>query len=68
MITVPWYHYDPTLWPDVEDPALEHPMSPRMVQIMETYRRLHKETGKIQPLLKPARYAFDSNSSNIVLE
>ncbi|KIW06099.1 uncharacterized protein PV09_03268 [Verruconis gallopava] len=53
---LPWFHYDPTLWPDVEDPALEHPMSPRMVQIVETYRRLHKETGQPQPLLKPASF------------
>jgi hypothetical protein len=30
-------------------------MTPRMVQIMQTYEQLAKETGKQQPLLKPAR-------------
>lgn len=31
-------------------------MSPRLVQILETYKRLYKETGKEQPFLKNARY------------
>lgn len=30
-------------------------MSARIVQILETYKRLYKETGKQQPLLKNAR-------------
>lgn len=48
-------HDDLSLWPDVEDPATQHPMSARVFQILETYRRLYKETGKEQPLLKNAR-------------
>lgn len=48
-------HDDLKLWPDVEDPATQHPMSARIVQILETYKRLYKETGKDQPLLKNAR-------------
>ncbi|KAL7815518.1 aldolase [Trichoderma gracile] len=49
-------HDDPSLWPDVEDPATQHPMSARIFQILETYRRLYKETGKEQPLLKNASF------------
>lgn len=30
-------------------------MSARIVQIIETYKRLYKETGKEQPLVKNAR-------------
>lgn len=30
-------------------------MSARIVQILETYKMLYKETGKDQPLLKNAR-------------
>ena len=49
-------HDEPdTLWPNVKDPATQHPMSARIVQILETYKRLYKETGKEQPLLKNAR-------------
>ncbi|KAF9774143.1 hypothetical protein IL306_007893 [Fusarium sp. DS 682] len=55
-LIVPWYHADNEQWPDVEDPALEHPMSPRIIQIQEVYKRLREETGKIQPLLKPASF------------
>jgi transaldolase len=51
-------HDDPKLWPDVEDPATQHTMSARTMQILETYARLYKETGKDQPLLKQARYAY----------
>ncbi|KAL5383664.1 hypothetical protein DPSP01_005769 [Paraphaeosphaeria sporulosa] len=47
-------HSDTSLWPDVEDPATLHPNSARIWQILETYRRLYKETGKEQPLLKNA--------------
>ncbi|KAH8167456.1 hypothetical protein CIB48_g794 [Xylaria polymorpha] len=49
-------HTDLTLWPDVKDPAKEHPNSPRMIQIIETYKRLYKETGKEQPLVKLASF------------
>ncbi|TDZ15292.1 Transaldolase [Colletotrichum orbiculare MAFF 240422] len=50
-------HDEPdTLWPDVEDPATQHPMSARIVQIIETYKRLYKETGKEQPLVKNASF------------
>lgn len=30
-------------------------MSARIMQIIETYKRLYKETGKEQPLVKNAR-------------
>ncbi|GAW13049.1 hypothetical protein ANO14919_024270 [Xylariales sp. No.14919] len=49
-------HSDLSLWPDVQDPAREHPNSPRMIQIIETYKRLHKETGKEQPFVKLASF------------
>lgn len=42
------------LFPDVKDPAVEHPMSPRMVQIREAYRKLEQNTRKPQPLIKGA--------------
>ncbi|KXS93913.1 hypothetical protein AC578_1860 [Pseudocercospora eumusae] len=49
-------HDDLKLWPNVEDPAREHPMSARTLQILETYAQLHKQTGKEQPLLKQASF------------
>lgn len=49
-------HDDLSLWPNVEDPATQHTMSARIVQMLEAYRRLYKETGKQQPLIKNARY------------
>ncbi|KAG9603132.1 aldolase, partial [Aureobasidium melanogenum] len=49
-------HDDLELWPDVEDPATQHTMSARTLQILETYARLYKETGKEQPLLKQASF------------
>jgi transaldolase len=49
-------HDEQELWPKSNDPALLHPMSPRLVQILETYKRLYKETGQEQPFLKNARY------------
>lgn len=54
-------HDEQALWPKSEDPALLHPMSPRLVQILKTYKRLYKETGKEQPLLKNARYGHQKN-------
>ncbi|KAL4978736.1 hypothetical protein BDW66DRAFT_148945 [Aspergillus desertorum] len=47
---------DPNLWPDVHDPATQHPMSARIVQMLETYRRQYSETGKQQPLIKNANF------------
>lgn len=35
-------------------------MSPRLVQILQVYDRLHTKTGTKQPLLKPARYVRTS--------
>ncbi|KAG9496081.1 hypothetical protein J7337_012657 [Fusarium musae] len=52
----PWYHTDRGQWPNAEDPALDHPMSHRIVQIQHIYQRLRQETGKTQPLLKPASF------------
>ncbi|KAG5758374.1 hypothetical protein H9Q72_013494 [Fusarium xylarioides] len=52
----PWYHTDREQWPNVEDPALDHPMSPRIVRTQQIYKRLQEETGKTQPLLKPASF------------
>ncbi|KAJ4025055.1 hypothetical protein NW752_002516 [Fusarium irregulare] len=52
----PWFHADRKQWPDAEDPALEHPMSPRIVQVQQVYKSLREETGHVQPLLKPASF------------
>ncbi|KAK7748163.1 hypothetical protein SLS53_001418 [Cytospora paraplurivora] len=49
-------HDDLSLWPDVEDPATQHPNSARVVQMLDTYRRLYKETGKPQPKMKLASF------------
>ncbi|WVQ78620.1 hypothetical protein IAT38_000706 [Cryptococcus sp. DSM 104549] len=49
-------HVEYPLWPDVEDPATQHPMSYRMRHIRDTYDRLAKETGKVQPLIKSASF------------
>ncbi|CAO2648165.1 Nn.00g090870.m01.CDS01 [Neocucurbitaria sp. VM-36] len=49
-------HDDLSLWPDVKDPATQHTNAPRVWQILETYRRLYRETGKEQPLLKNASF------------
>ncbi|KAL4994192.1 hypothetical protein BDV10DRAFT_198985 [Aspergillus recurvatus] len=37
-------------------PYFDAPMSARIVQILETYRRLYRETGKQQPLIKNANF------------
>jgi transaldolase len=47
-------HVQVELWPDVEDPATQHPMANRMIHIRDTYKKLAKETGKTQPLIKAA--------------
>ncbi|KAJ7483234.1 hypothetical protein FB451DRAFT_1233825 [Mycena latifolia] len=31
-------------------------MSRRMIQVLETYKRLYKETGKLQPMIKFASF------------
>ncbi|KAJ6631155.1 hypothetical protein B0H10DRAFT_2159954 [Mycena sp. CBHHK59/15] len=49
-------HADLKLWPNVQDPATEHPMSHRMMQMLETYKRMYKETGKPQPMIKSASF------------
>ncbi|KAJ7497726.1 hypothetical protein FB451DRAFT_1121453 [Mycena latifolia] len=49
-------HAEEKLWPKSEDPATQHPMSHRMMQILETYKRLYKETGKPQPMIKSASF------------
>ncbi|KAL2204355.1 aldolase [Sarocladium strictum] len=49
-------HDDLSLWPDVEDPATQHPNSARVFNIIETYKRLYKETGREQPLVKNASF------------
>lgn len=54
-------HVEMELWPDVEDPASQHPMANRMIHIRQTLDRLAKETGKAQPHIKAASYvAFTS--------
>lgn len=45
-------HDDLNLWPDVEDPATQHAMCARIVQILEAFKRLHKKTVKDYPMLK----------------
>ncbi|KAJ6443570.1 transaldolase [Purpureocillium lavendulum] len=49
-------HDDRSKWPNVDDPATEHPMSPRVFQMLQVYRKLFKETGRDQPLMKNASY------------
>ncbi|KAL4910276.1 hypothetical protein BDW74DRAFT_186360 [Aspergillus multicolor] len=49
-------NFNLSLWPNVEDPATQHTMSARLVQMLETYRKLYKETGKTQPLIKNANF------------
>ncbi|ORY28301.1 putative transaldolase [Naematelia encephala] len=46
-------HVEPELWPDVEDPATQHPMSARMIHIRDTYAKFKAE-GKHVPLNKAA--------------
>ncbi|EJT98552.1 aldolase [Dacryopinax primogenitus] len=49
-------HFDKSLWPDVADPAKDHPMSARIVHIVQTYTKLAKETGERMPLVKLASF------------
>lgn len=50
------YYNGRVLTAPLADPAAEHPMSPRLVQILDIYKRLYLQTGKEQPLMKLARY------------
>ncbi|KZT56552.1 aldolase [Calocera cornea HHB12733] len=49
-------HFDKSLWPDVEDPAKEHPMSARVVHIVTTLHKLAQETGERMPEVKLASF------------
>ncbi|KAL7943960.1 hypothetical protein V8C42DRAFT_327306 [Trichoderma barbatum] len=44
-------HLDASLRLTLEDPALEHPMSPRVVHILEAFAKEYRETGKEQPIM-----------------
>ncbi|EHK18566.1 uncharacterized protein TRIVIDRAFT_158488 [Trichoderma virens Gv29-8] len=44
-------HLDPSLRLTLEDPALEHPMSPRVIHILEAFAKEYRETGKEQPIM-----------------
>ncbi|KAH8896622.1 putative transaldolase [Thozetella sp. PMI_491] len=50
-------HTDAAIWPDVADPANEHPMSARHLLIRRAYGILKERTGKEQPQMKTASYA-----------
>ncbi|EXM18848.1 hypothetical protein V3481_016380 [Fusarium oxysporum f. sp. vasinfectum] len=49
-------HMNPSLWPDVQDPSLEHPFSHRIAQMVQAYKTLFAATGKEQPLIKNAGF------------
>ncbi|RKL01599.1 hypothetical protein BFJ68_g12248 [Fusarium oxysporum] len=49
-------HLNPALWPHVQDPALEHPFSHRIAQMVQAYKTLFAATGKEQPLIKNAGF------------
>ncbi|KAF4950021.1 hypothetical protein FGADI_8467 [Fusarium gaditjirri] len=49
-------HLNPSLWPDVKDPALEHPFSHCIAQMVQAYRNMFASTGKEQPLIKNAGF------------
>ncbi len=40
----------------MQDPATQHTNSSRLIQIIETYKKLYKETGQEQPLIKNASF------------
>ena len=48
-------HVEYGLWPDVEDPATQHPMAARMIYIRDTYAKMKAE-GKTVPLNKAASW------------
>ncbi|KIW34121.1 uncharacterized protein PV07_00917 [Cladophialophora immunda] len=47
---------DPSLWPNVEDPATQHPFSRPLAQMVGLYKHLEKKTGQTQPLIKLAAF------------
>ncbi|KAJ5182660.1 aldolase [Penicillium capsulatum] len=49
-------HSDSKFWPQSDDPALLHPMSSRLIQILEAYAALYQETNKEQPFVKLASF------------
>ncbi|KAL7793852.1 hypothetical protein V8C37DRAFT_409413 [Trichoderma ceciliae] len=49
-------HLDPSLRLSLQDPALEHPMSPRVIHILEAFAKAYRETGREQPIMIIARY------------
>ncbi|KAL7956608.1 hypothetical protein V8C34DRAFT_326078 [Trichoderma compactum] len=55
-------HLDSSLRLASEDPALEHPMSPRVIHILEAFAKEYRETGKEQPIMIIASLPFDENS------
>lgn len=48
---------DDSLMHKGSDPALTHPMAPRIIHILEAYTKLYAETGKDQPLIVMASNA-----------
>ncbi|CAG9954516.1 unnamed protein product [Clonostachys rosea f. rosea IK726] len=44
-------HFDPALRPNVADTALQHPMSPRIIQMLEAFKTFYTETGEEQPIM-----------------
>ncbi|EXJ70754.1 uncharacterized protein A1O5_05744 [Cladophialophora psammophila CBS 110553] len=44
-------HFDPSLRPQLRDPALEHPMSARVIHILKTFAEAYVQTGKDQPIM-----------------
>lgn len=61
-------HLNPALWPDVQDPALKHPFSHRIAQIVQAYKTLFAATGKEQPLIKNAGWESLSLYTSSLLE
>lgn len=53
---------DPSLWPNVNDPATQHTFSNRLYQMVDAFKRLSELTGKDQPLIKLAAYVTFSRA------
>jgi hypothetical protein len=51
---------DPSLWPNVEEPATQHPFSPTLAQMVGIYKHLERTTDRRQPLIKLAAYVQKS--------
>ncbi|EIW68077.1 hypothetical protein TREMEDRAFT_32879 [Tremella mesenterica DSM 1558] len=61
LMVSPYYnecdaHANRSLWPDVEDPATQHPSSFRIISYLQAYEELYKRTGKEQPKVMSASY------------